>query len=80
MRQHRFLRSLGNATNVIDNFRSMMWSSGRAEAGNALPEYALVLALFSIAAMGGLTLLGNTTSQVLNSFQSNLTAYNLRHA
>jgi len=58
----------------------MMCSSERAEAGNALPEYALVLALFSIAAVGGLQLLGKTTSTALNTFQTNYTAYNLRHA
>ncbi len=80
MRPHPFLRPLATASSVIRNFRSMLWSSERAEAGNALPEYAIVLALFSIAAMGGLTLLGNTTSQVLNTFQTNLNAYNLRHA
>ncbi len=80
MRKQKFLRHLENTTVIIDIFRRMLWSSERAEAGNALPEYAIVLALFAIAAMGGLTLLGNTTSQVLNTFQSNLTAYNLRHA
>jgi Flp pilus assembly pilin Flp len=57
-----------------------MCSSERAESGQALPEYALVLALFSIAAMVGLSLLGLTTSQVLSAFQTNLTAYDLRHA
>jgi len=58
----------------------MLCSCERAEAGNALPEYALVLALFSILAMGGLSLLATTTSQVLSAFQANLAAYNLRHA
>jgi hypothetical protein len=58
----------------------MMCSSERAEAGQALPEYALVLAIFSIAAMVGLSLLGLTTSQVLSGFQNNLNAYDLRHA
>jgi len=58
----------------------MMRSSDRAEAGNALPEYALVLALFSIAAMGGMSLLGKMTSQMLSAFQTNLNAYDLRHA
>jgi len=74
------VRALESATHVIRNFRSMMCSSERAEAGDALPEYALVLALFSIAAMGGLSLLGKATSQILSTFQTNLNAYNLRHA
>ncbi len=73
-------RALVRAMRVVRHFRSTTCSSGRAEAGQAIFEYALVLALFSIAAMAGLTLLGNSTSKVLTRFQTNLTAYNLRHA
>jgi Flp pilus assembly pilin Flp len=58
----------------------MLYSSERAEAGQALVEYALVLALVSVVAMVGLTLLGRTASQALGRFQTNLNAYNLRHA
>ncbi len=79
MKQQR-ARALVPTVRVVLHFRSMMCSSERAESGQALPEYALVLALFSIAAMVGLSLLGLTTSQVLSAFQTNLTAYDLRHA
>ena len=78
--KHLAARALADTMTVTHRFRSMFCSSARAEAGQVLVEYALVLVFVSIVMMAGLTLLGQTTSQVLNLFQTNLTAYDTRHA
>ncbi len=43
------------------------------DRGQALPEYALVLALFAIAAIAGFTGLGTAANQQLNTTASGLT-------
>jgi Flp pilus assembly pilin Flp len=76
----RIVRSTTGTRNACGSIASMLTSVERGEEGAALVEYALVLALFAVAAMGGLTALGTATSQVLNTFQASLLTYDLRHA
>jgi len=46
--------------------------SGKDDAGASLVEYALLLALIAVVAIGALTFLGGAVSTVLNNVANNI--------
>jgi pilus assembly protein Flp/PilA len=44
----------------------------RAEEGQALVEYALIVSLIAVVAIGALTLAGTNISSILNSIANNV--------
>ena len=44
----------------------------RAEEGQALVEYALIISLIAVVAIGALTLTGNSISDMLNKIAGNV--------
>jgi Flp pilus assembly pilin Flp len=52
--------------------RKVLWTRARAEEGQALLEYALVLGLVAVVTFGVLTALGTTVSGVLGQVSSNM--------
>jgi pilus assembly protein Flp/PilA len=44
----------------------------RAEEGQALVEYALIVSLIAVVAIGALTLTGNSISDILNRIAGNV--------
>jgi pilus assembly protein Flp/PilA len=44
----------------------------RAEEGQALVEYALIVSLIAVVAIGALTLTGNTITSMLNKIAGNV--------
>jgi Flp pilus assembly pilin Flp len=65
---------------VYRSFCGMLVCGERAEAGNALPEYAVVLTFLSIAAMVALIALGTAATHAFDNFGTNLNTYDTRHA
>jgi pilus assembly protein Flp/PilA len=52
---------------MLDFLRSVMFAVRDREEGQALVEYALILALVSVAAIAGLTLLGGNINTMLTN-------------
>jgi pilus assembly protein Flp/PilA len=55
--------------NVVDY---MLAKLGIQDKGQSLAEYALILALIAVVAIGALTLLGTQVSNILNTIQASL--------
>jgi pilus assembly protein Flp/PilA len=55
---------------MLDFLRSVIFAVRTREEGQALVEYALILALVSIAAIGTLTLLGGSVDGALQTVNS----------
>ena len=53
--------------------RTNAWTSARAQEGQALLEYALVLGLVALVTVGVLTALGTNVSGILGQVSSNMT-------
>jgi Flp pilus assembly pilin Flp len=53
--------------------RTRTWTSARAQEGQALLEYALVLGLVALVTVGVLTALGTNVSGILGQVSSNMT-------
>ena len=53
--------------------RTRAWTAVRAEEGQALLEYALVLGLVALVTIGVLTALGTNVSGILGQVSSNMT-------
>jgi len=50
----------------------MLAKLGIQDKGQSLAEYALILALIAVVAIGALTLLGTQVSNILNTIQASL--------
>jgi pilus assembly protein Flp/PilA len=57
---------------VASVFRRVLWTRACAEEGQALLEYALVLALVALVSVGVLTALGTNVSGTLGQVSSNM--------
>ncbi len=59
-------------TNFAVWMRTLMSSVANEEDGQALVEYALILSLIAVVAIGALTLLGTNVTGILNTIAGKL--------
>ena len=57
---------------MLEMIMSFVYQIREREEGQALVEYALILALVSIAAIGGLTLVGTNVETLLQEVAGNI--------